>query len=55
MWISDVKSVSIKDICARDRNIATSYAKLLIKIENNKLFFCCEKNANMQMIKSQKK
>ena len=34
MWISGVKSVSIKDICARDRNITTSYAKLLIKIEN---------------------
>ena len=34
MWISSAKSVSIKDICARDRNIAISYAKLLIKIEN---------------------
>ena len=31
MWISGVKSVSIKDICARDKNIATCETKPLLK------------------------
>ena len=31
MWISGVKSVSIKDICARDKNIATCETNPLLK------------------------
>ena len=31
MWISGVKSVSVKDICTRDKNITTCETKPLLK------------------------